>query len=141
MSNRLSPLNFVLLVIVGVLLIAASVVFFIHQITPLERLSLDVKFSVGNTIGFDTNRSLLSFGKLFPGGSAQRSVQLRNEHDFPVAVRAYASSSVTSYLSFQAPDVLSPWQNVSLPVTLRLPEDIPAGSYQGNVVFETRRFK
>lgn len=139
MSRFSSPVLSVSLIVLGVVIIAAGIVAIFTYMTPVERLTLDVHFSVGDKIVFDTNQSSLSFGKLLPGGSAQRLVRLRNEHSFPVSVRTSVASTIAPFLSFDAPELLHPYENVSVPVSVHVPTDISAGEYRGKILFDFRK--
>lgn len=72
---------------------------------PVETLTLNVNFQVGNTPGFNLNNSLLNFGQLTPGSSSTRNVFIYNRYNFSIQVKALVSKGISGFLYFQ-PDII-----------------------------------
>jgi len=107
---------------------------------PVQEFNLEVSFEVGDSLGFDVNKSALSFGRVPPGSDSSRGVRIDSDYSFPVRVLIFASEEVASYLSTsQESFVIEPGESAGIPFVLSIPEDMAMGNYSGNVKFELWR--
>jgi len=104
---------------------------------PLETKNLEVKFIVGQNAGFDLNKSLLTFGRIPPGGSAVREINIENNYNFPVEIRVYASKNIAEYINIEQEYLkINASGKNKIPVTVNLPADMSFGEYSGRLVFK-----
>ena len=64
---------------------------------PLESRTLDVRFEVSDKLGADLNDSALTFGKLFPGSSAVRKLEVANNRNFPVEIEFLQAKKLQAF--------------------------------------------
>lgn len=123
--------------LIAMLFVIIGVTVFFWASAPLETKTFDAKFIVGQNVGFDLNKTALTFGKIIPGGSAVRAIKIENRHNFSLEARIYASSKIVDYISFDEKDLLiMPYENKSLPITINIPLNISFGEYAGKIVFK-----
>jgi hypothetical protein len=109
---------------------------------PLEIKTLDVKFIVGQNAGFDLNKSILTFGRIIPGGSAVREVNIENNYNFSILIKAYASNNIAEYIDIEQEYLkINASGKKKIPVTVSLPVNISFGEYSGRLVFKIYKAK
>ncbi len=107
---------------------------------PLESRTLDVRFEVSDKLGADLNDSALTFGKLFPGSSAVRKLEVANNRNFPVEIEFFASEEIASFLIAEN-KTLPAGENFSIPITLIIPKEMPYGNYSGKLRMVVTKFR
>lgn len=125
--------DFILLAIALILLVFSAFLWFSK---PLKIITFDIKFAVGENIGFDLNSSELNFGKLAPGGSSQKSFILQNEYNFPIETKVFLSNNLLGLISVEKEYSLAPGQEIKIPVTLQIPKNYSFGNYSGKIMFK-----
>lgn len=129
------------LVVLGILLILIIFSFYIWVSRPLKVETLDVFFSVGGTLGFDLNTSLLTFGRVLPGGSGTRKVFIENDYDFDIVVDISISNNMSEFI-FSVPQVIIlSNEKKGISFSLAVPEDCEFGNYSGKIKFEFKKFR
>ena len=128
--------NYILSVI-ALVLITFSIWLLVSR--PLEIRELKVEFIVGENPGFNLDSDKLNFGRLTLGGSAVRGISIKNEQEIPIKLKVFASKNIADFISVESGQILLPGQNISVPVTLNIPKDMPLGNYSGKIKFEFRK--
>jgi hypothetical protein len=131
--NKISLLLFVLAIVI--------ISFSIWSLTqrPIETKTMDVEFSVGATAGANVDTDKLYFGRAVPDGSIERAVNIENSHDFPVKINIFVTKNIADYIILDQEFVASPKNLTRVPITLKVPEDMPYGNYTGKIRFEFRK--
>jgi hypothetical protein len=132
-------LHIMLLCLVLVFIVAATFMMYsrVSKPTPLETKEFDVLFKVSKkSIGFDLNNTLLTFGQVYPGGGAERKVVIDNQYDFPVQVDFLVSKSINGLVTSDSGFVVQPGENITVPVSLSVPEYFNETNYSGKARFE-----
>ncbi len=85
MEKRKNNLIFLLIALVLVVLAFNLYLFFtIPEI--LEEKEIDSSIIVSDSIGIDLNTTALTFGQALRGGSSTRTINIKNDYNFPVSV-------------------------------------------------------
>jgi len=95
--------------------------------------TFEVKFIVGSNYGIDLDTKVLTFGKIVPGGSIQRDLQIKNDFSYPIRVFVSVSDNMLNYLSSSSNFSMSSGENVSLPIRAYVPRNTPEGEYLGEI--------
>jgi len=126
-----------LLVLITILTsFSLTVLFYICYIIE-DIQQLDMKMKVGDTPGFDTNTSVISFG-IIPndGGSGQRPVILRNIGGNPLKVYIKKGGEMAEWVYIPENNfVLEPNGEKELIFTAIPSKDAEKGAYKGKVYF------
>ena len=130
-------------VLIGTLIVIALSVFSLTISIiklPLETKTLDVTFYVSKELGADLNKSALTFGKIFPGSTATRNINIVNNYKFPIKVEFFASKEIVDFLIVKNEN-LSAGENYSFPATVIIPENISYGKYAGKLNIVMNKIK
>lgn len=94
---------------------------------------------VGDHIGFDLNRKVITFGMVTPSGTATRYIDLSNgEHNNKVRVTAFGE--LAKWVTLSENDfVLQPYENKSLKISVFAPADVEFGNYTGSLRIAFRK--
>ncbi len=122
-----------------VVVLAALLIVFLGLYTfraePLEIKILDVRFSVSDNPGFDLNKESLTFGRIVPGGSGMRKVNLDNNYNFSVKVKLDVSDEIRKFLVAENPIYLKSGENKSVPFNVFISNYTEHGDYSGILRF------
>jgi len=127
--------------VIFLMIIVALLIFSIWTFTvrPVESKTLDVEFSVGATSGVNVDTDKLYFGRIIPGGSAERRIRIENGYHFPVKLKISASKEIAEYIVIDKEYIAEPGKETAVPITLVVPVDTPYGNYTGKIKFDLLR--
>lgn len=120
-------------------LIASLVIIISYHYGPIEKKTIGVRFLVGEHIGFDLNNNEIVLGKIPPGGGASRGMIFKNDYNFSVIIKVYASKDIINYINIVSPFEIGPMNETKLNVSASIPADMKFGNYSGKLLFETWR--
>ncbi len=126
-----------IVIVISLILIAISFYFILSS--PLETKTIEARFEVGKSIGFDVNSSGLIFGRLTPGSSASRTVEIENNYEFPIRINILISPELEGYVCAEPKYVLDAGELKKISFSASVPEDAKSGNYTGKVLFEFRK--
>ncbi len=106
------------------------------RLRPIETRTLEVNFSVGSLTGITVETDKLYFGRIIPGGSAERVINIENGYGYPLKLKISATSNIKNYIFIDRDFVIAPGSTAKIPITLNLPEDMPYGDYAGKIRFD-----
>jgi hypothetical protein len=136
-----SKMNMRPILIISSILVIMSSFLIINSFSDraFEVKYFDVEYIVGGNMGFDVNTSALKFGKIPPGGSSTRTINIENQYDFPLHGKVYASKNLAELLS--APDsfLVEPMNRTEISISINIPRDYKYGNYTGRLKIELRR--
>jgi hypothetical protein len=133
---KLSKL-YILLSIVAIVLVCFSV--WDWMCRPLNVITIDAEFIVGDHTGVNLDTDKLYFGMVVPGGSSERAAKIENTYDFPVKIKVFVTKNIADYI-FLDRDFIAPPNNITkIPVAVYVPDDLPYGNYTGKIRFEFRK--
>lgn len=138
-SNK--SLIYILAAVIIIFIIIMAAVLISNLVIDKEYKVVKVYFQVGHSPGFDLDNSILTFGRVVPGGSASRKIYLENLKNIPIKLNVKASKSVVDFLIVDIPDTLGPYEKIEIPVTLSVPANISYGNYSGMLIFELTPIK
>ena len=130
-------LNKFLLLILATILTSFSLtsLFYTYYIVQ-EVQELDMKLKIGDVVGLDTNTSVISFGIVPRGGSAQRYIILENMKDKPLKVYTKKSGEIAEWVYISEDNfILEPKERKELIATAIPSKDAEKGAYKGKVRF------
>lgn len=127
--------RFYALIIISLILFSFSIWGWVNK--PIKTEIIDVKFIIGESIGFSINQTELNFGKVTPGGSATRKIIVENDYDAPIRIEILVSNNIANFI-FSEKDYVVPAKNTTkIPITLVVPEHIDYGNYSGKIKIES----
>ena len=127
------------------LLVAFIILIFVGYILYVTKVFLQVwnypmYYQVGDTLGVNTDKDALHFGRSYPGGEAVRGVNITNSYDFPVTVSIKVKGELAAWTRVSDNDfVLEPGEKVVLEYFVRSPGNAAHGNYTGTTVVVIRR--
>lgn len=125
-----------------VLFLLVLAVFSFAKYNLLEKKEYVVKFEVGARSGFDLNTSALTFGRLSPGSSSTRSLNISNYYDFPVFVSFSSSKNLRDVIIVSNNDfILGAGERRSVEFLIHTTPDTSFGERLGTVGLEVKRFR
>ena len=128
------------LIFAGIVLLASFVIFLNVIIqTPLDKKFFLASVEVSDRGGFDLNKSALTFGKITPGGSSSRQVELKNNYDFPIKVEIWAEGDIKEFLEFEEVVSLDVGEEKKISFSASALSDEEFKKYSGNVVVLIRK--
>jgi hypothetical protein len=127
----------IIFILLGLAIISYS--FFVILSLPLETKTIDTKFSVSSKYGVNLNSSELDFGRIVPGSSITRNIELSNNHNFKVNIQVFASKNIVNFIYSKDNISAEAGQTVSIPITLAIPSNESYGNYSGKIRFEIRK--
>src|SRR3989338_3054804 len=130
-ENNKSMNSFVPIILILSVFVIAGVIMTIISL-PLTWKEIEVRFIVGSNPGLDINNSWLIFGKIVPGGSATRIINIENTYNKPIIITLVGDE-------FLKPIKLSIGEKKKVPVTLSIPKNYSFGNYTGSIELRVRR--
>jgi len=128
------------LFLVALVLVVVSFYAYFGVKRTLEVYEFDVTFSVeeGN-VAFDVDNALLAFGRTSPGGAGiTRKVSIVNDYDFPIETRVLFNKEILEFLDAEEEVRVEQGENLTIPISLTIPEGAELGDYSGRARFEIR---
>jgi|TARA_B100001971_G_C18238774_1_gene569251 uncharacterized membrane protein len=132
MKSRLL-LIFLALLLIFVLLFNVFLYFKISSI--LEIRKIDASVSVSENIGFDLNNSMLSFGKVLPGGSSSRVISISNDFDRAINIKIYGAKDMKDFVQ-PFNEILDVGEVKMVNIAVIIPKMTDLGDYSGEVIVE-----
>ena len=121
------------------LLITLLFIIWTFRVKPVESKTIEVELSVGETTGIDLSTDKLSFGRLVPGSSSQRTIKLENHYGYPLRVKIFASKQIAPYIFIEEDYTAEPGKLTKIPLTLKVPENTTHGNYTGEIRFDMKK--
>jgi len=133
-----------LLNIIGIILLVLVVsllgYFLVDNLMTIEKQDIYTSFAAGDHLGFDLNKTALTFGMVVPGGSGSRSMNFSNDHDMRAKVVIRAKGEIADYLIVSENDfILEPGEEKEVGFVVYPPKNISFGLYEGQVDIVLRR--
>jgi hypothetical protein len=134
-------INLNVMAIILISLIIISVLLIVNHIlsAPFYSKIINVEFEVNNTIGFDVNTTSLKFGKIIPGGTSTRSLEIDNPFDFELNCKIFGSNNIVDLMIAPENMTLPPKNSTTISISLNIPQNYKYGKYYGKIRIEMRR--
>ncbi len=126
-----------LIIVIMVIIIAFSIWTWFQR--PIEVKTIEIEFSVGSSIGVNVDTDKVYLGRVLPGGSSSRAVNIENSNDFPVKVKVLVTKPIADYIFLNKEFIAGPNNITQVPIDLSVPKDMPYGNYTGTLKFEFRK--
>lgn len=106
--------------------------FVLHALVgPQQVTNYKMHLIVGDRIGFDLNREVITFGMITPSGTATRHIDIGNR-GYTSRVRITASGELADWMVASDNNfVLQPYENKIIDVTVIVPADAELDEYIG----------
>lgn len=131
--------NFLLAVALVLFLFSLALLFYNFGNKPYESRVFRVHFVVGDRVGFDLNKSALTFGIIPPGGTGTRNIIIENDQDFPLKCKVYISDNLVDLVYSENNFVIPPRTNRELGINIYVPQNVSYGNYTGEIKIELRK--
>lgn len=131
-----NKVNLLIIVIVIIILVFSIWTWFQR---PIEVKTMEVEFSVGSSAGVNIDTDKLYLGRVTPGSSSSRAVNIENSYDFPVKIKVFVTKSIADYIFLNEEFTIDSNNVTRVPIDLSVPQDIPYGNYTGELRFEFRK--
>jgi len=112
--------------------------FYINFSQPIETKEIDVKFEIGDSFGILISDEL-DYGRVLPGSISSKSVNITNEHNFPLKAKILISSDISDFVFGDSELVLNSGETKRVFFDLYAPYDSSFESYSGKIKFEFRK--
>ena len=128
----------IFLILIGFLILIININLVGKTNSIIEIREIDASLIVAENTGFDLDNKILSFGKVMPGSSATRQVELENNYGEGVIIRVYARGEIKKFVnSFRIELEKDEVKETSIAVNI--PIDAKFGEYNGKIFIEARR--
>ena len=110
-----------------------------NKIEPIiEFKEIEGNVIIGNSTGFNLDNKTLNFGKITPGTTASRQVEVVNIYGTDIVLRIYGKGDMKDFVNF-AEIKLKKDEKKKFDISISIPKDAKFGKYSGNIVIETRK--
>jgi hypothetical protein len=126
-------LNTIILFVLAVLFSSAitEIGYFLYKIQYIK--TIDVKFEIGNKLGFALGSQVLDFGIIPPGSSATRLVTMVNEGRRDLLVQIASTKEIKKFVSYKNNFILKANETKQISFAVSVPKDTPNGKYSGKI--------
>lgn len=123
------------ILVFAVLIVLFSLLLIFYSLSkPVDSYVLESHVVVDESIGFNLDADKLYFGRVTPGGNADRSIRFSSPNE--VLLTIVVEGETSSWISLpESPFVLEANENLSLSFSIEIPEGTPLGNYTNNVIF------
>jgi hypothetical protein len=125
------------------LLIIFGLLLFYNRYALVDVISQPVHVEVGEPIGIEVGKQL-RFGRVPPGSTSKKKINLTNYNDFPVIVTITLSGNAKDIITVSENDFFLEPQEMKLIVYYASPpKDYPTGNYSGTtkIIIKRKFFK
>lgn len=129
--------NKLILISVLAIFLMLEVIYMQH---PLNKEVIPARFIAGERMGFDLGPGNLNFGKIVPGYSAERTINITNKYNSPTITKITSSGEISPYIivsqnNFQ----LQPGETKTISFTALPDKEIELKEYSGKIIITTRK--
>lgn len=137
MKNKKSNKIIYLLSVIAVILVVISLC--IKFQSPLQTKTVNVNFSIDESLGLVADTYDLNFGRVIQGSSSVKTINLTNSYNFPVKVNIFISKNLQKFIFSDCEFVLGSNETIEVPFNLVVSSEENLRSYSGEIVFEFRK--
>ena len=133
-------LGIIAAVCVGILGVTIIYTFSTLNKDVLEIQTLTTDIIVGESIGFNADTDAVHFGKVLPGGTASRIINITHGYDHDVKITLSSEGNISQWIYYD-PNVftLPPSTMQSLKIMIQVPSSAELGYYAGNIYITIRK--
>lgn len=140
MSGRNKKILLIMAVIVFAVVLAMFV-FTIMRYWPywfgVEKYSVYTSITISNSsVGFDVNKTALTFGSIKAGNVARRGMIFTNNYIFPVVVKITTNGNISDLLDYDNPVYADVGETKNITFQVAATENTSLGDYNGYVHFK-----
>jgi len=134
-------IKFVVASLLAIVILISILVLIYNNFVVFKTQEYDVKLEVSNNLGFDVSEEYIGFGKITPGGTSNKKLEVLNDYgrEFNVQVKVEGNASKFIYLK-DKDIILRPYENKTIELLAIIPKNEPYGEYAGKLVLIFRRF-
>lgn len=117
----------------ALLIVGTGIAYVVTQFKAAHSIPMTLQVMESGPTGFDLNLSVMTFGRLQPGGALSRYFDVDNADGDTVKVVAKARGSIAQFIVINpAVSIMTPdQQKLTIQVEARIPDDAEPGSYTG----------
>ena len=139
MKKREKGINNAFLIIM-IILILAMIIYLFYIFSILGKEELYSSFIVSDHIGFDLNKTALTFGLIQPGESATREINLANNFNKRVKIIFKSKGNISDFIIVSQNDfIMNPNETKTIIFSVFPPKNISLGKYEGKIEVYFRR--
>jgi hypothetical protein len=124
---------FLLIVLLCVIALALFLISFFTDASVLEKREIDVRLTIANQTGMKIGNESLDFGRLAYGSSAQKTLDIHNNYDFPIMVEFEAKGDIKNFLIYGRTIYFEPNERKKVGISTIVFSDQPFGNYTGKM--------
>lgn len=117
----------------ALLIVTTGIVYVATQVKAIHTMPMTLQIVPAGPTGFDLNVTVMTFGRLPPGGAVTRYFEVNNTNGVPVKVVAKARGSIARFTVITpAVTILqSDQRTLTIQVEARIPDDATPGNHTG----------
>lgn len=124
----------------AILITALSLLLILSLVSPVSKETIPTKFIAGENPGFDLTPGQLNFGKITPGSSATRKVNITNNFDSPTITKIKSSGAASDYIIVSENNfILGPNESKEITFSCFPDPDLEFKEYTGKITIITNK--
>jgi len=105
---------------------------------PIHTQTIESKFTVGSNPGFDLTLGKLNFGKLTPGNTATRTLNIKNDYPSPTKTKIKYSGNIASHITVSENNFnLNPGESKNITFKAYASKNLEQKEYSGKITILT----
>ncbi len=138
-EKKINKTNFLIIILIFLLIFSFCIKLYLIINAPISQSVIEVKCIAGDRIGMAINDSIVDFGIIPVGLSANKKINLENTYNFPINVSIYINGNISKYLYGENYFILQIGERKEYDINLILPNNLDYGQYSGQIIFEFRK--
>lgn len=132
-KNKLIILMFVISVVMFLF------VLYINSALVLKKEEIIATLMIGDRVGFDINKTALTFGMIASGTNSKRDLIVENNYSFPIEVQFSVKGNIKEFLVFEEVIYLESGENKTISINTITATNEEYGNYSGKMIIITKR--
>lgn len=129
--------NKFLYALVALALLAGLFSAYFHLMKPLKIEEFDTRYYVRDGVmGFDLNKSAITFGNIPRGSGGLREVNFSNNYPFDIKVLTFVTSDIAEQVYAPQGMIIATGNVVAMPISVSVEENATIKNYTGKIKFE-----
>lgn len=137
--KKLNKIYFLATGVFVISLVIFVLIFFLNSSFVLEKKEIPIFLMVGEPAGFNTNTDSLDFGRIIYGGSAERSILIENNYNFPIQIKFNIEGNVSDFIIFEKVVFLEKGESKRIIFGTIVFSDEEYGDYSGRLLVKIEK--
>ncbi len=132
--------NFFLLMLFLIFMTVGLVSIIHDAYYTLDVSEIEIDMAVGDRVGINLDTDKLWFGTLKPGSTAIRSIDIKNDYEFPITVKLSVEGELEERIRISKSFInLEPGQTTKVEISANVPVKKKYGNYTSKLVIISRK--